>query len=1158
MKRKFYAIITHLFLMNVVMYSQSWNTQTSGTTQNLRAVHFPTAQNGWAVGDGATIRVTNNGGQTWSAQTSPFSNINRDVHFVSSTTGFIVGDAGLLIRTTNSGSTWAAPTITYLGSFNVHGIHFGSSTVGYAVGTGGNWMKTTNGGANWAQQSALIGNTSNNWYKVFFANATTGWAVGAGGVVARTTNGTSWTTASIGVATDINDVYFTSTTQGWAVGNNGVIRTTTDGGVTWTAQTSGTTQNLQHVQFVSATEGWAVGANGVILTTTNGGSTWATQVSGTTNLLLGLHMNSSTQGWAVGVTGTILSFCTAPAQPSVISGPTSVCPGSINTYSIPTVAGANFYTWSLPAGSTGSSSTNTISVTAGTTSGTFSVYAHSGGCRSLVRTLSVTSLTVPAQPGTISGSNNVCESATQIYSVAAVAGATTYSWALPATWAGTSTTNSISTTIGTVNGNVAVRAGNGTCWSAFRTLAVNVNTLPAQPGPISGNATVCPNSVNVYSISPVSGATNYLWQKPVGMGGSSGSNTISLTIGVVGTITVSAMNSICSSPPSTFAVNLYTVPATPPTISGPNLACINGTQIYSVTPISGATTYSWSLPGTWSGTSTTNTINATVGVTGGTVSVRSGNSNCYSTAATKTVSVTASPTVAVSSTTTNICPGTSVGLSASGATTYTWNTGATSASINVVPTVNTTYTVTGSASGCTDSKTISITVSPTPTVNATASSATICSGGTSTITASGATSYTWNTGATTAAIAVSPSVATTYTVIGSNGTCIASRTITIYNNTPNLLVNSTASTICTGGSSTLTANGASTYSWSTGATGSSIVVSPSSNTTYSVIGINGICSATSAVSINVSSAISMNIIPSASVSCSGAPVILTANGASTYTWNTGSNSTTISVTPSVSTNYTVNGNSGTCSGSTVITIGVDTNPTVSSITSHSTTCATIVPQSATLTASGALTYLWSTGANAASTVVSPSVTTTYTVTGTNASGCNNTSQITVTVNPLPTVNVITSNPVICSQPTQQTATLTASGATTYSWNTGATTAVVAVSPSTTTSYTVIGTDGNGCSNSSVITQSVSLCTGVEEQVANLDFSVYPNPSNGSFTIRTSIGGVFELYNQLGQSIMKFEKEEGVDETIKVENVAEGVYYLHSQSAKLHKKIVVTK
>jgi hypothetical protein len=540
------------------------------------------------------------------------------------------------------------------------------------------------------------------------------------------------------------------------------------------------------------------------------------------------------------------------------------------------------------------------------------------------------------------------------------------------------------------------------------------------------------------------------------------------------------MNGICASPSRTLAISLHTVPAMPSSVFGPVTACINSTTIYSVTPISGATTYSWTLPGTWAGTSTTNTISALIGAVGGSVFVAAGNSNCYTQSTYKTVSVTPSPTVVVSSSTTSICSGSSVGLSVTGAATYTWNTGATSASINVSPTVNTTYTVTGTTSGCTNSKTISISISPTPTVNTTASSATICSGGSSTITATGAISYTWNTGATTAGIAVSPSVATTYTVNGSNGTCSSTRTITIYNDSPILLVSSTATTICAGGSSTLTASGASTYSWSTGATGTSLVVSPATNTTYSVIGINGVCSATSAVSINVSSAISMNIIPSASVSCSGAPVILTANGASTYTWNTGSNSNTISVTPTVSTNYTVNGTSGTCSGSTVITIGLSTNPTV---------------------------------------------------------------------------NVITSNPVICTQPTQQTATITASGASTYSWNTGATSAIVAVSPSITTTYTVIGTNANGCSNSSVITQSVSLCTGVENHNTIINtLMVYPNPSNGEFTVK-GIEGKVEIINSIGQTV--YTSELKTDE-LKVSGLAEGVYYLYVRSAGTYKKIVITK
>ena len=293
-------------------------------------------------------------------------------------------------------------------------------------------------------------------------------------------------------------------------------------------------------------------------------------------------------------------------------------------------------------------------------------------------------------------------------------------------------------------------------------------------------------------------------------------------------------------------------------------------------------------------------------------------------------------------------------------------------------------------------------------------------------------------------------------------------------------MSATSTAICTGGSSTLTASGATTYSWNSGASTSVINVSPTGNTTYTVIGTTGACTATNTISVNVGSAIVINATPSASISCSGSPVIITASGASTYTWNTGPNTTTISVSPTVSTNYTVSGTSGSCSGSTVITIGASTNPTV---------------------------------------------------------------------------NVITSNPVICTQPTQQTATLTASGATTYSWNTGATSPVVAVSPSTTTTYTVIGTNANGCSNSSVITQSVSLCTGVENHSTIINtLTVYPNPSNGEFTVK-GIEGKVEIINSIGQTV--YTAEFNSDE-LKVSGLAEGVYYLYVRSTGTYKKIVVTK
>lgn len=124
-----------------------------------------------------------------------------------------------------------------------------------------------------------------------------------------------------------------------------------------------------------------------------------------------------------------------------------------------------------------------------------------------------------------------------------------------------------------------------------------------------------------------------------------------------------------------------------------------------------------------------------------TVYTVSGNLTGCASVATKTVSVNvvSNPTVTVSNAT--ICAGASANLSASGATSYAWNTGATTASITVTPTTTTNYTVTGlNAAGCSNSKVVNVSVNALP--NVAASSATICLGGSTNLIASGASSYT--------------------------------------------------------------------------------------------------------------------------------------------------------------------------------------------------------------------------------------------------------------------------------------------------------------------------------------------------------------------------------------------------------------------------------
>ncbi len=303
----------------------------------------------------------------------------------------------------------------------------------------------------------------------------------------------------------------------------------------------------------------------------------------------------------------------------------------------------------------------------------------------------------------------------------------------------------------------------------------------------------------------------------------------------------------------------------------------------------------------------------------------------------------------------------------------------------------------------------------------------------------------------------------TYTVTlqsaNGNGTSTAvSQTITV-NAKPTVAVSS--ATVCSGISANLTASGANTYSWNTGASTASISVTPTVSTNYTITGTNTVgCSDTKTLSVTVRA--TPTVAVSNATICSGTAANLTATGASTYSWSTGASTASISVTPTLTTNYTVVGtNTVGCTHSKTVTVTVKTTPTVA--VNNATVCSGIA---ASLTVSGANTYSWSTGATSSSISVTPTVATSYTVTGT-TNGCTNTKTVSVTVRTTPTVAV--SNATICSG---TAANLIATGASTYSWSTGASTASISVTPTITTNYTVTGTNTLSCSNTKTVSVTV--------------------------------------------------------------------------------------
>lgn len=276
------------------------------------------------------------------------------------------------------------------------------------------------------------------------------------------------------------------------------------------------------------------------------------------------------------------------------------------------------------------------------------------------------------------------------------------------------------------------------------------------------------------------------------------------------------------------------------------------------------------------------------------------------------------------------------------------------------------------------------------------------------------------------------------------------------------VIASNSGNVCLGGSISLSATNSSSgsYSW-VGPGGftsnlqnpSNIVVpnqAGSYDYTVTFTDQNGIsCSSITTVVVYSNP----TVMPGSSYSvCAGNPAILTATGASTYTWDNGV-SNGVAFTPLVTTTYTVTGvDANGCSNTNTVTITVNPLPVVSAGNDQQICSGT----STILTGSGAVSYVWD---NAVTNGVAftPSASATYTVTGTDANGCTGTDQVDVTLNPLPSVSA-GSDQSVCAG---STVVLTGSGASTYVWDNGVSNGV-AFTPLATTTYTVTGTDANGC------------------------------------------------------------------------------------------------
>lgn len=815
-----------------------------------------------------------------------------------------------------------------------------------------------------------------------------------------------------------------------------------------------------------------------------------------------------------GCIGSVANCFSVTPLPSLsVSGTATLCAGASTTL---TANGANSYTW-MPGNLSGSS----VVVSPMTTT-CYTLTGASSGCfNSTVKCVTVTPTSI-----TVIGSSVICQGNSAVLTAS---GTSSYTW-LPGSLTGNSIVVSpTATTCYTVLGTTA----NGCNTSGIKCISVQSNPVIT----LANNNVFC-SGVN--ATLTASGASNYTWT-PFNQTGANIviTPTASMCYTVYGTIAPGCSGS---------ATNCFSVTPNPTiTVSGIDSICSGVSTTLSA---SGANSYTW-IPSN---------------ITGANIVVSPTTSTCYTVSGTsaagctssKVKCITVQPSVIAVTGASVICTGNSATLSVSGSSTYTWLPGnMTGNSIVVSPTASTCYTVLGTSSaGCNSSGIKCITVQSNPVISISSPSF-LCSGNTATLTASGASTYTWLPfNQTGSSIVLTPTTSMCYTVMGKSTAGCSGTAVNCFSLMPPPVISIGGNAVlCSGETTTLTAGGATSYTWLPGGTnGANVAVTPSSNTCYTVIGSNNNGCLNAAVKcITVTTQPPLSITGNTNI-CIGKSTLLVVSGTNTYTWNTGSNSPTINVTPTVATCYIVSGTGNTgCVRSGSICVNVFANPVVA-ISGNTSVCS---GGTALLLASGANSYTWSTGAVSPTISVAPNVTTTYTVNGKTNFGCTGTATTTVNVNGFPYLFVAPYDSVICQGESLQ---LYASGAQTYSWSNGANTPNITVIPSGSTTYYVTGYSGV-CHTSISVPVQVNSCIGVTENKHSISgLSLFPNPANELITMKHNGTHkiIYKIYDINGRKIIAGDFVGNT--TLNISEFVNGIYFISFEdgSQSLVRKLIVDK
>ena len=949
------VLVLTFLAANTCLHAQcgSWQALTTGITSELRAVHFPTDMDGWAVGANGVIIKTSNGGTTWSApQTTNTTQVLHSVHFISGSTGWAVGARGTILKTTNGGTSWASQTSGT--TTDLFDVWFNDANNGWIAGACGLILRTTNGGTLWTQVSSA---QSYNIKQIKVLTNTKGIAATTGTTQLYTTNsGAAWSGATT-TPKNFRGMDLESGGTGFQASSDGSIVKSTNYGVSWTSAATPTGGgSWQVLSMATASDIVVAGLDGKVFRSTTGGSTWVafnTNI-GTTDIY-GLQMRSSTLGYAVGEGGKVYKY-TSAVLPDVTATATNLCQGSTATLQGSSATSGVSWAWTGP-GNFNSSQQN-ASITAG---GQYILQVTNpvNGC------VNADTVQVAANPAPTAG---ILPSAPGICPGGAV------------TLTGTGTGNYLwsgglgtgATALATITGAYTLSVTNVNNCTATATVSLTGYSNPVPD--INGTLGFCQGSSSTLS----AGAFNsYLW--------STGATGNSINVTTANTYTVTVTNAQGCTGTDAAVVTVGSLPNAD--AGAPQTICSGQSAPLMAT---GGTGYVWSNGLGNTASVTTPPLNMTT-----TYIVTVTNSGCTSTDQV-TVTVNVAPTAGISPSAPGICPGSTVTLTGSGTGNYLWSGGLGMGTTTLASTAGAyTLTVTN-ANNCsaTASVTLSAYTNPAPDISGTLG---FCQGSSTTLSVGNFNSYLWSTGAT-GSNSIIVTTANTYavTVTNAQGCTGTDAAVVTVGSLPNADAGA-PQTICSGQSAPLMASGGTGYQWSNGLGNTASVATPplSANTNYTVTVSNNGCTSTDVVTITVNASPTAGISTSAPGICPGSSVTLTGTGTGNYLWSGGLGTGTTALATTGGTYTLTVTNAANCSTTASVNIAAYNNP-VPNINGTTEFC---LGENSNLSVGIFNSYLWSTGATGSS--INVNAANTYAVTVTNAQGCSATDAAVVTVFSIP-------------------------------------------------------------------------------------------------------------------------------------------------------------